>query len=184
MPPADQDGKKPAPTDSLLSDLDFGDDDFNWDQASDGLGPMFNSEDELPLELRRAVVAAPTATSSSAATKAPEPAAVKAEPALSAPPSEPAAPSTKPFDPLALPPLEGDAAPLPPLLTGGLLDDLDLDLPAPPSQPGPSTSRSDLKPVVVKPAVVEVAPLGELSDLALPVPSSLPTVQATATKVS
>ncbi len=180
MPPADQDGKKPAPTDSLLSDLDFGDDDFNWDQASDGLGPMFNSEDELPPELRKAVVAAPTATPPSAATKASEPAPVKAEPApvLASPPVEQAPPSAKPVDPLALPPLDGDAAPLPPLLTGGLLDDLDLDLPAPPSQPNPSTSKSDLKPVAVKPAVVEVAPLGELSDLALPVPAPLPTTTA------
>ena len=64
MPPADQDSKKPAPTDSLLSDFDFGDEDFNWDQASDSPNPMFNSEDELPPELRRAVVPPQAAASS------------------------------------------------------------------------------------------------------------------------
>ena len=184
MPPADQDSKKPAPTDSLLSDFDFGDEDFNWDQASDSPNPMFNSEDELPPELRRAVVPPQAAASSLAATKAPEPVSVEPAPgsAIASPASaQPAAPSsTRTVDPLALPPVEGDAAPLPPLLAGGLLDDLDLDLPAPPSPSNPGVSKGDSKPVTVKSAVAESS-VGELSDLALPVPSPLAAVQAAPT---
>ena len=78
MPPADQDSKKPAPSDSLLSDFDFGDDDFNWDKVGESLAPVLNSEDELPPELRRAVVPeaepiAPSAPSPSLVAKPSEP---------------------------------------------------------------------------------------------------------------
>jgi len=176
VPPADQDSKKPAASDSLLSDLDFGDDDFNWDQVGDSLGPTLNAEEELPPELRKAVVHQPPAEQPSAvAVEKPsgQVVAKPIEPALAT--REPAGPAkAQVVDPLALPPLEGDgdAAPLPPLIGGGLLGDLELDLPIPP----PATSappKSDAKPAP-KPAVAEVAPIGELSDLSLSIPPGLP----------
>ena len=127
MAPADPTSKKPASDDSLLSAFDFGDDDFNWDQAGDSQAPMFNanSEDELPPELRKAVVPPGVAaqTSTPAATKPAEPTVAKTTEPLVDQPSIKAGAATetpvvpKAADPLALPPLEGemDAAPLPPL---------------------------------------------------------------------
>ncbi len=196
MPPADQDSKKPAPSDSLLSDFDFGDDDFNWDKVGESLGPVLNSEDELPPELRRAVVPeaqpiAPVAPSPSLVAKPSEPEPAKPEPAKPEPakPAE-ASPKVSPepaaaraFDPLALPPLEGDAAPLPPILSTGLLGDLDLDLPVPPAAPV-TTTKLEAKPAPAKPAVAVTSSLGELSDLALTVPSGLPSPSAVATAPS
>ena len=144
MPPADQDSKKPAPSDSLLSDFDFGDDDFNWDKVGESLAPVLNSEDELPPELRRAVVPeaqpiAPAAPSPSLVAKPSEP--EPAKPAEASPKVSPEPSAARAFDPLALPPLEGDAAPLPPILSTGLLGDLDLDLPVPPCRAGHGFAR-------------------------------------------
>ena len=184
MAPADPTSKKPASDDSLLSDFDFGDDDFNWDQAGDSQAPMFhaNSEDELPPELRKAVVTPGVAaqTSTPAAPKPDEPTVAKTTEPLVDQPSIKAGSATetpvvpKTADPLALPPLEGemDAAPLPPLLSTGLLGDLDLDLPVPPAQPV-AVMRPEVKPQVVRPPVVEIPQLGELSDLSLSIPSVL-----------
>lgn len=176
--------KKPASDDSLLSDFDFGDEDFNWDQAGDSQAPMFhaNSEDELPPELRKAVVPPGVAAqpSTPAATKPAEPTVAKTTEPLVDQPSIRAASGTETpavaeaADPLALPPLEGDmdAAPLPPLLSTGLLGDLDLDLPVPPSQPIVA-AKPEVKVPVVKPPVVEIQAIGELSDLSLSIPSVL-----------
>ncbi len=171
MPPADQNSKKPGTDDSLLGDFDFGDEDFNWDQLADAkASASFDSEEELPPELRKAVVKGseplPTATTAEttdktqiqpteSAVQAPETASVESKP------TTPKAASA--FDPLALPPLDGDAAPLPPLgSAGGLLGDFDLDFPI-----GPKTSGVEAKPAT-KP---EATPKAEAKPEALPPPS-------------
>jgi tetratricopeptide (TPR) repeat protein len=186
VPPADQDSKKPAPSDSLLSDFDFGDDDFNWDKVGESLAPVLNSEDELPPELRRAVVPeaqpiAPAAPSPSLVAKPSEP--EPAKPAEASPKVSPEPSAARAFDPLALPPLEGDAAPLPPILSTGLLGDLDLDLPVPPAAPV-TAAKLEAKPAPAKPAVAVSSSLGELSDLALTIPAGLPSPSAVATAPS
>ena len=140
MPPADQNGKKSETADSLLGDFDFGDEDFNWDQLASVGGNTLNSEDELPPELRTAVVHSPDETLVSkpafpTETKDKPTGKTVREPDVSGifPPQ---AVSTEKYaassnaDPLALPPIdgEGDAAPLPPIApAAGILGDFDLD---------------------------------------------------------
>ncbi|HND11233.1 MAG TPA: hypothetical protein PKO07_06545, partial [Pseudomonadota bacterium] len=143
MPPADPTSKKPGSDDSLLGDFDFGDEDFNWDKLADvPASTSFNSEDELPPELRKAVVKEPDPQPVQAKANADDSAAAK--PVPTAAKSSDVAPIVAPqksataesvVDPLALPPLDGEAAPLPPLGAGGsLLGDFDLDFPVGPAK--------------------------------------------------